>query len=174
MKLNKMAFTLIELLVVVLIIGILAAIALPQYQKAVLKSKASAVFPLLKAVKDAQERHMLATGSYAENFGQLDIQLSNDCSENLCTLGNNVWRIGNGAITVQLDNNGTNSLTIGMVYDFNAYKTYLGGVSTAREGQMICFDRATNIGNDKFRKVCELFSPSSSFDAGGGKAWVFN
>ena len=71
------AFTLIELLVVVLIIGILAAIALPQYQKAVWKSKNAQLKLLAKAYLDAQTSYYLANGTYAKNFSDLDIQMPN-------------------------------------------------------------------------------------------------
>ncbi|MDR1123025.1 MAG: hypothetical protein LBL61_00040, partial [Elusimicrobiota bacterium] len=155
----------------VLIIGILAAIALPQYQKAVLKSKASAVFPLLKAVTDAQERHMLATGSYADEFGQLDIQLSNDCSGNLCTLGNNVWRISNGFVLVYFDTDtvGVNFFTIARVFNAAAAPS-----DPVKNGQILCYGREDAIGSDRFKKVCESFSPSSSFSISSGKIWILN
>ncbi len=73
MKNRKSGFTLIELLVVVLIIGILASIAIPQFFKVVEKSKVSEAMSVIAAVKSAQERYLAANGAYAGDFTKLDI-----------------------------------------------------------------------------------------------------
>ncbi len=69
----KSAFTLIELLVVVLIIGILASIALPQYQKAVDKSKATEAVVQGKALMNAQKLHFLESGSWSSDIEELAV-----------------------------------------------------------------------------------------------------
>ncbi|MBO5911346.1 MAG: prepilin-type N-terminal cleavage/methylation domain-containing protein [Elusimicrobiaceae bacterium] len=74
-KSNKQAFTLIELLVVVLIIGILAAIAVPQYKLAVTKARYMNMAPLLSAIKKAQEVYFLANGEYTLDLEALDVSL---------------------------------------------------------------------------------------------------
>lgn len=58
----KKGFTLIELLVVVLIIGILSSVALPQYTKAVEKSRAAEAIATLKSLRDAQEICFMENG----------------------------------------------------------------------------------------------------------------
>ena len=73
MKKKKRGFTLLEVLVVVLIIGILAAVALPMYKHTVIKSRFSTVMPIAKAVADAQEVYYLANGQYARTKGNLDV-----------------------------------------------------------------------------------------------------
>ena len=64
---KQRGFTLIELLVVVLIIGILAAVAVPQYQKAVEKSRWSEAFSVMHALKKAEHVWILENGIPSTN-----------------------------------------------------------------------------------------------------------
>ena len=68
-------FTLIELLVVVLIIGILAAIALPQYEMAVAKTRAAQILVRMNALKTGMVSYFLANGVYPEDITLLDVDI---------------------------------------------------------------------------------------------------
>ncbi len=90
-------FTLIELLVVVLIIGILSAVALPQYKLAVTKSRVATILPILKAIAQANAVYYLANGVYSYNIHKLDVSMSGECSDtgDGGVEKGQVWKCGN-------------------------------------------------------------------------------
>ena len=71
---NIKAFTLIELLVVVLIIGILASVALPQYKKAVEKARMTEGVMLVESIAKANDTYKMASGNYTNDINDLDIE----------------------------------------------------------------------------------------------------
>lgn len=73
---NRSGFTLVELAVVVVIIGVLAAFAVPRFKASVERSKAAEAFNYLSAVQAAQERYHARQSTYADDIANLDIKLS--------------------------------------------------------------------------------------------------
>jgi len=72
---GRKGFTLVELAVVIIIIGILAAFAVPRFLDSVERSKAGEAFNYLAAVRSAQERYQVRQGTYADDIAKLDIQM---------------------------------------------------------------------------------------------------
>ena len=140
---NQKAFTLIELLVVVLIIGILAAVAVPQYQKAVEKSRAAQALTLLKSLVQAQETYYLANGSYATQFDELSVDIPWD--------GTAHWRGGSEIKDVRSNqdwsvelfaNSSIYGIFVGRIsgkYQGTGFVFYFSGVNNAR--QILCAER---------------------------------
>ena len=99
---NLEGFTLIELLVVVLIIGILSAIALPQYEKAVLRSRMAGAFPVVRAVQTAMEEYELANGTPPDSMDDI-LDMTGYPNMVRVSLGISQYRVGDYVLIPHLD-----------------------------------------------------------------------
>ncbi len=141
---TKTGFTLIELLVVVLIIGILASIAVPQYQKAVERSKAVQAITWLKSWRQAAVQYHLANTSYPLSFDELSLGVDWTGTEKGITWGSSLIK------DTRSDNDWSFQLYNG--FDGHAlYMTRLTGkykgsgfminMSADNAGEMVCTER---------------------------------
>ncbi len=107
---NNVGFTLIELLVVVLIIGILAAVALPQYTKAVERSRTAEAIQRLGDMATAQQVIYMQNGTFANSYtgvnalGDITFPTSNDTGS--YTIGVTGGGTGNDSVTLTATRNG--------------------------------------------------------------------
>ena len=91
---NK-GFTLIELLVVVIIVAILAAIAIPQYQNAVRKTYLSNAWVMIKSIKDAVQLYYLTKGSYdGMSWKNIPVEMPAGCVVSTAS-----WTVADGQLS---------------------------------------------------------------------------
>ena len=95
-------FTLIELLVVVLIIGILAAMALPQYFKAVERSRMTEAVTIMDSIVKSQRRKYMQTNDYAHDFRGLDVAPKGATGRSYFTKGDPVTGAGGNGFEIWL------------------------------------------------------------------------
>lgn len=107
MKTN--GFTLIELLVVVLIIGILSAVALPQYNRAVLKARYSELQTIISAYKTAAETYYMANGAYPDYWTDMDLEPPSGCTAEDTRVGGYLY-CGKKSFSLDLYNNHNKNL----------------------------------------------------------------
>ena len=157
-KNNNKGFTLIELLVVVLILGILAAMAMPQYFKAVERSRMTEAVTLLSNIASAQQRKYLQINAYAKDYRGLDVAPAGATGSVYYTKGTVTTGAGGNGFGVTLSTanayktgfatatreaNGKSN-DAGLNYQYNLVRFYASPLTqcngTNKNGQALCAD----------------------------------
>ena len=155
-------FTLIELLVVVLIIGILAAIALPQYEKAVAKARMTEGIMAVEEIARANRMYYMANGQYSRDINDLDVSYT----------GNGVY--GNSIPA----NIGKNFIFTASAWGRN---DMVALVSRRANDQDTSGEKVYSLAIDKNgNRVCALYGKATAYErqlctewAAGGNVWQY-
>ena len=143
MKRLNSGFTLIELMIVVAIIGILAAVAIPQYQNYVARAQAAEGFSLAGGLKTALAEYHDTNGVFptgTDVHTELGIEAAGDITGNYVE-----------SVTVSDDGSGTITATFG---SGNHEDKFLRLTPTATDGA-VYFDCTTDIEEDWRPSDCE-------------------
>ena len=188
---NKKGFTLIELLVVVLIIGILAAMAMPQYFKAVERSRMTEADQLLSSIAQAQQRKYLQINKYALDYRGLDVAPKGATGSLFYTKGTPTGGGGNGfqvvlagtttatgiatATRVPTSNSASDD---SLQYQYSLSRKYTSDKTTCTgtntNGQELCADfcgidtPVPSCCNDGKSTACDTTSTGGTGGGGGG------
>lgn len=166
----KAGFTLIELLVVVLIIGILAAMAWPQYLKAVERSRMAEAVNMINILVQAQQRKYMQTNRYASSLRGLDIALKNVSGNSFYTKGNAVSGTSENGFYIVLGEPGVSADRVSAGEDLQ-YKYYLYRYYTQRH--IICH-AVNDAGKDLCADFCGIDTPVSACCSDGTAGWCAN
>ena len=137
----KLGFTLLELLVVVLIIGILAAIALPQYKMATLKAKYARAKQTASDIKKAYEFYYTIHNEFPTKFSELGFANKFDDSSSITTSGGYTCRFDNKYHAISCD-------ITKLSYVINFYTYFTTKITTQ------CQAKTTDT-SDIYNKLCQ-------------------
>lgn len=143
-KQKKKAFTLTELLVVVLIAGVLAAVALPKFNRAIETRKTGEAEEVLSAIRNEQEKRCTLDRPYAGTFKQMgDLVASSAPDSNVS---------GGGNYTYVLENTGVSA---------RSAKNYSLRIPSYTDGRICCEGDYCDRLNKNYPK-CDTFTPEAA------------